>query len=517
LAFRSLTLAARLPTYASLIVSALARWPERVAFVSEDRAITYREQADATRRLQLALRAAGVRRGDAVSVLAGSSPEAFFTAAATLCLGCRYVPLNPGFSPDDQAYVLEDAGVGTLVVDPRDFEETGGELAERSASVERVLGLGPSPSFRDIVATESGLAGGLQVEAEPDDVAVILYTGGSTGRPKGVTLSHSTLAFSALAMLAEWQWPEPVRLLAITQLAQGLIVPTSLRGGTVVLQREFDPRAVVEAVEAHQITATFLVSPMLYALLDHLPDGAHLATLETAVYGNAPVAPARLAEAIDRFGPLFMQEYSLSEATPACVLRREEHLEADLLSSCGRPIAGTEVELRDDEGAPVECGAIGEVCLRGPTLMSGYWNQPALTADAFDDGWLRTGDLAREDDRGFLHLVDRRKDMIITGGVNVYSRQVEDALCTVDGVAAAAVFPVPDQRAGEAVHATVVLRPEAQLDMRALQAVVERAKGPSHVPASIDFAPALPLTAQGKPDKRALRAPHWGDLERGIH
>jgi len=510
--------AARLPTYASLIASALHRWPDRVAFVRDSSSTTYREQLETTCRLQDGLTAAGVGRGDGVAVLSRHTAEAFAAAAATICAGGRYVPINPGYSLDDAVHAIGDARASTLLFDPGAFGELASKIAARNGGLERVLSLGPCSDARDVLASAAARTpGALRVDAEPEDVGVILYTGGSTGRPKGVALSQATLALSALAMLAEWEWPAEIRLLAITQMAQGLIVPTLLRGGSVVLQDAFDPGAVADGVERHRVTVTFLVPAMMYALLDHLPESARLDPVETAFYGNSPITPDRARAAVERFGPIFMQEYSLSEATPACILRREEHLDATLLASCGRPIGGTEVELRDDEGARVDQGAVGELCLRGPTVMSGYWGQPELTEQALGDGWLRTGDLAYEGDRGFLYLVDRKKDMIISSGVNVYSREVEDVLCGIDGVGAAAVIGIPDEVAGEALHATVVPRSGAQLDVLRLQAAVAEAKGSQRVPRDIEFAAVLPMTAHGKPDKRALRAPHWSGEKRGIH
>ena len=233
------------------------------------------------------------------------------------------------------------------------------------------------------------------------------------------------------------------------------------------------------------------------------------------------MSPARLVEGIERFGPVFMQLYGQSEV-PNCitVLRRDDHdpvAHPERLASCGAPVAGLQVKLLDEDGHEVPEGEVGEICCRGPLVMAGYWNKPEETARAFRHGWLYTGDLARRDADGFLYIVDRSKDMIISGGFNVFPREVEDVLTRHPAVAAAAVIGVPDPKWGEAVKAVVVCRAGAEVSAEALIAMVRDAKGVVHAPKSVDFTDDLPVTGLGKPDKKVLRARYWGGAARAVN
>jgi fatty-acyl-CoA synthase len=271
---------------------------------------------------------------------------------------------------------------------------------------------------------------------------------------------------------------------------------------------------VLRTIEEKRITATMLVPSMLYVLLDH-PDSRtrDLSSLETVYYGASSINPVRLAEAIERFGPIFAQYYGQSEA-PMVIsyLAKGEH-DARRLTSCGRPSAFLRTALLDESGAPVSPGTPGEICVAGPLLAGGYWNLPAVTAETFTaDGWLHTGDVAREDEDGFWYIVDRTKDMIVTGGFNVFPREVEDVVAEIPAVAQVGVIGVPDEKWGEAVTAVVVLKPGVSVDLDTLtadiQALVRDRKGPVHVPKQVIIAESLPLTGLGKPDKKALRAQH---------
>jgi fatty-acyl-CoA synthase len=299
------------------------------------------------------------------------------------------------------------------------------------------------------------------------------------------------------------------------------VLPTWLNGGTVVLERGFDAASFCTAIERHRITLTFVVPTMLYVLLDHpSTTAADLSSLETIVYGAAPMSPARLADALDVFGPVFVQLYGQAEA-PATVtaLRKEEHDPArpELLGSCGKPLPGVEVELHDDDGNAVPAGVVGEICVRGQIVAQGYWKRPGLTAETLRNGWLHTGDMARQDEQGYLFIVDRKKDMIISGGFNVYPREIEDVLTSHPDVAMAACVGVPDDRWGEAVKAVVVARPGAALDVASLVSLVREKKGSVYAPKSVDVLATLPMTSIGKPDRKAIRAMYWSREDRQVH
>jgi fatty-acyl-CoA synthase len=289
----------------------------------------------------------------------------------------------------------------------------------------------------------------------------------------------------------------------------------------MVVLPAFEPGSVLEAIERDRITTTMLVPSMLYALLDHPKfDETDLSSLQTIYYGASPMSPVRLAEAIRRLGPIFFQFYGQTECPQTvCVLRKEEHDPEDLarLASCGRPVPWVTVGLLDDAGNEVAKGEPGELCVRGPLVMKGYWNKPEETAGALSGDWLHTGDVAREDAQGFFTIVDRKKDMIVSGGFNVFPREIEDVLLTHPSVAAAAVVGVPDDKWGEAVKAVVVLRPGATVDRDELIALVKERKGSHHAPKSVDLVDSIPLSPLGKPDKKALRARYWGDTDRNVH
>jgi fatty-acyl-CoA synthase len=324
--------------------------------------------------------------------------------------------------------------------------------------------------------------------------------------------------------MAEWDFPNEPRFLICAPLSHSaltLLVPTLLRGGSLVVLPSFDATAVLEAIEEHRITATMLVPTMIYALLDHPGlNGADLSSLEVIYYGASAISPARLKEAIERIGPIFFQFYGQVEAPmTVSVLKREEHDSNDLarLASCGRPVPWLNVALLDDDLRPVPVGQPGEICVRGPLVMKEYLNREKETAEAFRGGWLHTGDVARADEAGFMTIVDRKKDMIVSGGFNVYPSEVEAVLASHPAVSQAAVIGIPDPKWGEAVIAIVVKRAGAQVEEAELRALVKERKGSVYTPKKVEFVEAIPVTGLGKIDKKALRAPYWKTALRGVN
>jgi fatty-acyl-CoA synthase len=337
-------------------------------------------------------------------------------------------------------------------------------------------------------------------------------------------LPERALAQMVMSVLAGWDLPAHIRYLAcapISHAAGMLVTPTLLTGGTVVLHGRFEPERWLESVAADRITLSLLVPTMIYAVLDHPHlDRTDTRSLETVMYGASPISPTRLDEGLRRLGRVFCQLYGQTEcAGIATTLWRAEHEPGDLarLTSCGRPMPGARVAVLDDEGRAVPDGAVGEICVQGATVMQGYWKQPALTDAALAGGWLRTGDMAVRDAAGFLYIVDRKKDMIVSGGFNVFPREIEDVLTSDPSVSVAAVIGVPDEKWGEAVKALVVAKPGATVDVEALRQLVRDRKGAVYAPKSIDVVESLPLTPVGKADKKVLRAAYWGDRERRVN
>ncbi len=509
-----------------LVVRAIQRGGDRVAFVLDEQQTTYREFGAQLSRLVQALEARGLKKGDAIATLSSNRPEAFLVTAAGYLMGLRMTWMHPLASEDDHAYLLEDSGVRTLFVDPGAFAERAVALKARLPGLRTLLGLGPNTFGDDVLDAAAGFtAKRLEPCAEADDICVLIYTGGTTGRPKGVVHTHRVHVTMVSMELAEWDWPREVRFLAmtpITHAAGAMIVAVLTRGGTFVMSKGFDPQRFIDLVERHRITSTFLVPTMIYVLLDHAGiDQADLSSIELVIYGASPMSPARLVEAMGRFGPVFMQLYAQSEApNTITVLRQCDHDPQNhphRLASCGVPIVGNQVRLLDPDGNEVATGEVGEICVRGPLVMKGYWNRPEETAQAFRNGWLYTGDMGRSDEDGFIYIVDRSKDMIISGGFNVYPREIEDVLTTHAAVAGAAVIGVPDDKWGEAVKAVVVLKSGAQASAESLIALVRERKGVVHAPKSVEFVESLPVTGLGKPDKKALRARYWSAQQRSVN
>jgi fatty-acyl-CoA synthase len=511
-------------TVGHLFRRAIERGGDRIAFVDDDMVLTYRQFGARLSGIVQALEARGLTRGDAVATLSDNRVDAYLVTAAANTMGVRSTAMHPLGSADDHAYILSDGGIGTLVFDPAAHGERARLLAERAPGLQ-LLALGPSTLAPDLLAdAASRPPAPLVPRAAPEDVANLTYTGGTSGRPKGVMTTHRVRVTMVMSELAEWDWPADPRFLAITPIthaAGAIVLPVLMRSGTVIVARGFEPARFAALVRAHRATMSFVVPTMLYRLLDDpaLGDDA-LSSLEVVIYGASPIAPARLAEAVRRYGPRFMQLYGQTEAPNAITaLRRADHdpvAHPERLASCGVPIGPIQVALLDEAGAEVPDGEVGEICVRGPLVMAGYWNRPEETEQAFRHGWLHTGDLARRDDAGYLYIVDRSKDMIVSGGFNVFPREVEDVLTTHPAVAAAGVIGVPDDTWGEAVKAVVVLRPGMHVEAAELIALVREAKGPVQAPKSVDFVASLPLTGLGKPDKKALRAKYWGGSTRGV-
>ncbi|MGZ4466045.1 MAG: fatty-acid--CoA ligase FadD8 [Nocardioides sp.] len=509
-----------------LMVAALKRHRDKPVMFLGDTTLTGGETAQRISQYVQAFEDLGAGTGTHAALLALNRPEVLFILGAGQTQGFRRTSLHPLGSADDHAYVINDAGITALVVDPV-FAERAVALLEKCPRLERVLTIGPVPDALAEVGTDLVAAaatyGATELVArtlDPRHIVSITYTGGTTGKPKGVVGTSGGMHTMTQVQMAEWEWPEDPRFLMCTPLSHAgaaFFVPTVLKGGCLYVLSKFDPAEVLRTIEEQRITATMLVPSMLYALMDH-PDSRtrDLSSLETVYYGASAINPVRLQEAIDRFGPIFAQYYGQSEA-PMVIsyLAKGDHDKARL-ASCGRPSAFLRTTLLGEDGTPVPVGEPGEICVAGPLLADGYWQLPDETAATFRDGWMHTGDVAREDEDGFWFIVDRTKDMIVTGGFNVFPREVEDVVAEHPSVAQVGVIGTPDEKWGEAVTAIVVLREGADADEASvaamtaeIQQMVKERKGAVQSPKQVIVADALPLTALGKPDKKALRAAYW--------
>jgi fatty-acyl-CoA synthase len=462
-------------------------------------------------RYVMALDRQGVTFGRTVGLLSGNCVEVLFAQQAISIIGGIFTPFHPMGAPSDFAYILNDAAIDVVIVDQAREADIAKAIALSGRSP-RVLTLGGGAENDLFLLASKEEDSRIELRSiDPEAITRIVYTGGTTGIPKAALASYRALSTMYGIQLADWQWPKDVRQLLVAPLSHAgatCFTPTIAKGGTLYVENGFDPVCVLAAIEQYRITCILMVPTMICALLDHprLKD-FDVSSLETVFYGASPITPTRLRAAIAHFGPIFFQFYGQAEAmTTVTTMRREEHdLSSDLrLASCGRPVVDAAVRLIGADGDEVPDGEPGELCVQGPLLMSGYLGKPAETADALRDGWLHTGDVAVRDPDGFLRLVDRAKDMVITGGFNVYPRAVEDVLEAHSGVATASVFGVADDHWGEIVVAAVVLR-DADTSVGDLMTYVREHKGAVQTPKRIEILDRIPLTAVGKPDKKELR------------
>ena len=518
-----------------LTVGALKRNKDKPVLFLGNTTLTGGQLAERISQYIQAFEALGAGSDAAVGLLSLNRPEVLMIIGAGQTQGSRRTALHPLGSLDDHAYVLNDAEITSLIIDPNPmFVERALGLLEKVPGLTQVLTIGPVPEALAGVAVDLNAEAAkyspkplVAADLPPDHIGGMAYTGGTTGKPKGVIGTVQSITTMTTIQLAEWEWPERPKFLMCTPLSHAgaaFFVPTIVKGGEMVVLSKFDPAEVLRVIEEQKITATMLVPSMIYALMDH-PDShtRDLSSLETVYYGASAMNPVRLAEAIRRFGPIFAQYYGQSEAPMVITYLAKGDHDEKRLTSCGRPTLFARTALLGEDGKPVPQGEVGEICVSGPLVSGGYWNLPDETARTFHDGWMHTGDLAREDEDGFWYIVDRTKDMIVTGGFNVFPREVEDVVAEHPSVAQVCVIGTPDEKWGEAVTAVVVLRPDAPSDEESvskmtaeIQAAVKERKGSVQSPKQVIVVESVPVTALGKPDKKSVRAQFWEGASRAV-
>jgi acyl-CoA synthetase (AMP-forming)/AMP-acid ligase II len=474
-------------TYPQPLLDALAADHGRPVFEQGERVVSAGELLATIHRMAGALRAAGLGRTSGVAMLTDITPEAYAAYVAGHALGCRIVGVRPGYTPNQLARLLS-ADVDAVVTDG-------------------LQGVVAHPVVLTIADLDAGTPVDVVADGQPADIARLSYTSGSTGAPKGCAWSYR--AMSAHWSLAPDQWDDDTKDLAryserylmfgslaspIVQAYGGLAL---LAGGTAVLP-DRSPPLFPHVIERLRITGTIMDVPRLCRLLDVLrTEDVDTSSLRGMVVAGSPLPPHRLAEAIDRLGPVLYQAYGQSETgnltllTPAHIAK----FGSSAMSSVGRPHAQVELDVRD-----------GELYVRNPYLMSGYWRDPAQTADVLIDGWIRTHDIGSVDDNGFLHLYGRAREVVTVDALPYYVGPIERVLARVPGVDQAYVVGMPDEQTGEAVHAFVVLAPGHVPDDAMLRDAVRAELGPGSVPTTITYLTEVPVADSGKPDKHALRA-----------
>jgi long-chain acyl-CoA synthetase len=504
------------------------------AVVDGDRTVSYGQLARRVGALGAALEALAVEPGGRVGYLGANSLAHIECAMGIPAFGRVLVDLNFRLARAELAFMINDCEIEVLVVD-RDQLTIAQALLAECPSLRQLVLDAPAPGPDDCLLYEA-LIEREPIEAPPVDdhaLAAISYTGGTTGAPKGVMLSHANLLANARHNLIAtghsrsdcWLHVCPMFHVAGTS---NLFACTWVGARQVVLPR-FAARDVVDTIAREHVTHTSLVPTMLAMLLEELEQrpGEDLASLRHVQYAASPITPDVQRRVLERFDCDVVQFYGMTEAAPTITQlsagdhrrgHRGEQPYASRLRSIGVPVVGVQAEIRDLDGGRVGAGEIGELCVRGPNVMLGYWNRPDATDAALSTGWYRTGDAARADDDGYLYLVDRLKDMIITGAENVYSIEVEAALTDHESVEEAAVFGVPHPRWGEAVHAVVTVTPDATVTAEELVEHCRRLIAGYKIPRTIDIrTEPLPRSAPGKLLKNELRDPFWAGHERRVN
>jgi acyl-CoA synthetase (AMP-forming)/AMP-acid ligase II len=495
-----------------------------------DRRVTYREASFEVNRLANAFASSGLQIGDRVALLSKNSIEYVLLFYGASKAGVVPVPLNYRMAAPEWVYIINDAQPKMLIASAAYVSIVDGFRSELK-TVERFVAIDADGAegwddYRRWIAAQPPTPPD-RVVTEDDDVYQ-MYTSGTTGQPKGAILTHSAVTSQLTQISLVYSGTPGDRTLIVAPVyhaaaAATVFVVVSL-GGCLYIQEDFNPLEVVRALSEEHVTQTTLVPAMIQACLVFVPDIAkrHYDELRRITYGASPIAAETLRRAASVFKCEFVQAYGMTETTAVVTyLLPPDHERAltdkpELLLSAGRPLVGTEIRIVDEDDNPVPNGTVGEILARGPQIMRGYWNLPDESAEALRGGWLHTGDAGVVDDEGYIYVQDRVKDMIVSGGENVYPRVVEDVLFKHPAVADAAVIGVPDEQWGETVKAIVVLRADATATEEEIMDFCRGKLGGYERPRSVDFVNALPRNPSGKVLKRQLREPYWAGHKRRV-
>jgi acyl-CoA synthetase (AMP-forming)/AMP-acid ligase II len=494
---------------------AVQQTPDAINSVYRDRALTHRQVRDRVARIAGGLRARGIRTDSRVGLLSLNTDTFFHSCLAIAWADAVVVPLNTRWSVKEMSYALHEADVEVLLTDDP-FLGLADQLRDAVPGLREIVGIGDAPVPGGLTPLADLLAAEPVEDAHRQgaELAGIFYTGGTTGLPKGVMLSHRGIFVSALGSLT-----------ALARIPRGggnlLVAPAFHMAGfaiwvqgmllqmTAVPLPGFDPPGVLKAIEDHRIKQALLVPTMIQMLVDHPEAQRHdLSSMESLIYGASPISEAVLDRARKVFtGTAFTQAYGMTELSPTTtILTDADHDDPVLRRSAGRAAPYARVKIVDENGDEVPRGTVGEIVAAGDHVMLGYWKQPEATAEAVRAGWMHTGDGGYMDERGYVYVVDRIKDMIISGGENVYSIEVENVVARHPAIAQVAVIGVPDEIWGERVHAVVTLAPGSALDLDELRDFCKQDIAGYKAPRSLEIVEQLPLSGAGKILKRTLRA-----------
>lgn len=502
---------------------AISIWPERQAIVDGEKRFTYKEFGFRVANLAKFLRESGLKKGDCAAIASPNCHEFLEVYYACAILGIVLAPLNWRLSEVELAAILKDADVKLLFIH-QDFATSA------YPEIEQIIWIN-AEEYEPLANNGTGDFPELP-NLSNDDLAHLYYTSGTTGRPKGVMLTHGNVMFNALGAVAELDlkdkdsWIHAAPLFHLAD-AWSCFAMTWV-GGKHVFLPQFHPTKALEIIAAEDVTVTVLVPTMLNAMLnDENIEKFDYSSLRLLITGGSPIAPETVRRLTQTFNCEYIQLYGLTETSPFLTVSRPKFEHRDLsedqlievCSRTGRPFIAAEVRVVRDDGSDVlkNNSEVGEIIARGPTVTSGYWKQPEATAQAIRDGWFHTGDLAVIDEHGYINIVDRSKDMIISGGENIYSTEVEYCLYEHPAVLECAVIGVPDQHWGETVKAIVVIRPGQTASETELIDFVRTKLARYKAPRSVDFLKELPKTGSGKIYKKGLRELFWKEQSRQVN
>lgn len=507
----------------------LQQRPQQQAVCYKGQSWTYAEFANRVSRLASALQQQGMSEGDRVAMMSLNSARYIEYIMAVPWGGGVLNPVNIRWSAEEIAYSLEDSGTRILLVDDA-FAPLVNEVRRRAPVLETIIYTGDGDAPDGTVDYESLLENAEPIEdvrRNGEDLLGVFYTGGTTGFPKGVMLSHSNVVLSGISLSVMTRLPPDLRYLHaapmfhLADLAMCILV--FMAGGTHIVVPMFDAELVMRTIESEQVSDTLLVPTMVQMLLGAPEfDASRLASLKRVIYGASPMPVATVKRALTALPELrFFQAYGMTELSPlATVSPPENHtpeaMKSGLISSAGRAGPMQEIRIVDEHGKPAPLGTVGEITVRAPNVMMGYWNAPEQTAEVVINGWMHTGDAGYMDEDGWLFVVDRVKDMIISGGENIYSAEVENAITKHPDVVQCSVIAIPDEEWGESVHTVIVPVPGATPSIEDIRAFCKQHIAAYKCPRSLEFIEELPLSGAGKVLKTELRERWWKDRKGGV-
>ena len=495
--------------------------------------ITYEQLNEKVTRLIHYLYSLGIDKDAKVATIIPNSIESILFGIAIGRLGAILIPLNHKLGLREVTFILEDANPEAVITATDKHMDVIRQYQADSPADSTIIGIPgiEAETFPDTFTIFQWMdtinEEVIVPQAAPEAIARIAYTGGTTGTPKGVMHTQQNLVAEMESASIEYPYDDQDKVLFCTPIVHsaGVLMHRSLFGGChVYIDRSFNPARFLNTVENEKITSTFVVPTIIYRLIDEAKKNSYdVSSLRNMNYGSSPISSERLKEAFTIFGPIMRQQYGMTECSILISrLTKSDHVwalehEPSVLSSCGKPCLLTEIKLQDEYGNSDNSVTRGEILVKSPCVAAGYYNREDLTEAAFKEGWFHTGDIGEKDENGYLYIVERKKDMIISGGLNIYSVEVEQLINKHPAVAMSACIGIPDDNWGEAVCVFVVPRKGETCTKEDLIQFCKERTSPYMVPKEIIFQESFPLTAVGKIDKKQLKKPYWEKQERKVH